>query len=49
MTPLFAYSNLETDSYNSELDQSNTECDSCKECENECENDKDMEGMAKST
>ena len=42
MTPLFPNSNLETDSYNSELDQSDTECDSYKEYENECENDEDI-------
>ena len=45
MTPLLPNSNLEMDRYNSELDQSDTEFDFYKECENESENGKDIESI----
>ena len=45
MTPLFPNSNLETDRYNSELDQSDTEFNSYNECKNESENDEDIESI----
>ena len=45
MTPLFSNSNLETDRYNSKLDQFDTEFDSYNECENESENDEDIESI----
>ena len=45
MTLLFPNSNLEMDMYNSELDQSDTEFDFYKECENESENGKDIESI----
>ena len=47
MTPLFPNSKLETDRYNSELDQSDTELDSYNECGNESENDEDIENIGK--
>ena len=46
-TPLFSNSNLKTDSYNNEFDQSDTEFDSCNDCENEFENDEDIESIGK--
>ena len=45
MTPLLPNSNLEMDRYNNELDQSDTEFDFYKECENESENGKDIESI----
>ena len=41
MTPLFPNSNLQTDSYNNEVDQTDIEFDSY----NECENDEDIESI----
>ena len=41
MTPLFPNSNLQTDSYINEIDQTNIEFDSY----NECENDEDIESI----
>ena len=41
MTPLFPNSNLQTDSYNNEIDQTDIEFNSY----NECENDEDIESI----